>query len=490
MKTRLILLASITLFACSGGDDDDEVLLDRDGGVVVERDAGSTPRDGGATATRDGGVAAADAGFDPTETAVIDIVEPMVEAGWYPSVAVAWIDGDDVYYRGFGDVAGQAPDEDTLYEIGSITKTFTGTMLASAVVRGDLTLATTAQSLLPPNVTMPSRSGIDITVTDLATHMSGLPRLPDNLMPSDPIQPFADYDQAAAYAFLNGYQLPRDPGAVFEYSNFGVALLGDLLAATASVSYEALLDTEILGPLDMSDTTLTLDAEQQTRFAPSFDYDGEPSTNWDLGWHAPSGALKSSTGELVKYARAVIDGAPLSAELTLATTLQVDFNPAIGIGLNWFVLDGGAAVYHNGRTGGYTSFFAVAPAERRAAIVLTNATPFTTDVMGFAVFEAVRGNMYDAPDPQPVVEVEGSVLDANVGAYGAQNFTITITRTGDALYGQPDGQPTFRLYPTSDRYYYLRAVEAALRFDEPDGQGVVAGFDLLQDGRTQRFERR
>ena len=113
--------------------------------------------------------------------------------------------------------SGAAPDGDTVYEIGSITKTFTATLLAQAVLAGRVTLDTPVAQLLP-DFKIPSRSGKEITFGQLGDQHSGLPRLPSNLLPKDGDDPYADYDATKLKAFLAGYELPRDPGASYEYS--------------------------------------------------------------------------------------------------------------------------------------------------------------------------------------------------------------------------------------------------------------------------------
>jgi CubicO group peptidase (beta-lactamase class C family) len=140
------------------------------------------------------------------------------------------VDGDKNEVLAFGQLDnGKAPDGDTVYEIGSMTKTFTATLLAKAVVAGRVTLDTPVAQLLP-DFKVPSRGGKQITLGAIATQHSGLPRLPSNLLRNDPSNPYADYDAVKLKAFLAGYELPRDPGAAYEYSNLGFGLLGYALA--------------------------------------------------------------------------------------------------------------------------------------------------------------------------------------------------------------------------------------------------------------------
>src|SRR5580700_3787583 len=159
----------------------------------------------------------------------------------------------------YGNLANGDPrtlDGDTIFEIGSISKVFTSLLLADMVNRKEVTLDDPAAKYLPENVTMPERSGKSITLLDLSTHSSGLPRLPSNLKLKDPFNPYAGYSVDDLYQFLSSYTLRRDPGSEVEYSNLGAGLLGHLLAYRAGTDYESLIGTRITRPLSMPDTVL------------------------------------------------------------------------------------------------------------------------------------------------------------------------------------------------------------------------------------------
>src|SRR5215470_2283012 len=141
---------------------------------------------------------------------------------------------------------------DTLFEIGSTTKVFTSLLLADMVQRGEVKLDDPVSKYLPPDVKVPERNGRAITLVDLATHTSGLPRMPSNFAPKDPGNPYADYTLDQLYRFLSSYQLTRDIGSQYAYSNMGAALLGNALARGAGTDYEALVRSRICDPLGMS----------------------------------------------------------------------------------------------------------------------------------------------------------------------------------------------------------------------------------------------
>jgi len=201
----------------------------------------------------------------------VGIVVGVVEPGGRRVVGYGRLATDDV----------RRPDGDTVFEIGSITKVFTSIILADMVERGEVALDDPVQRLLPADVRVPTRNGAAITLLHLATHSSGLPRLPENLDPADPANPYADYTVAQLYAFLSSHELGRDIGETVEYSNLGVGLLGHALATRADSDYETLVRDRVLRPLAMLDTSITLTPSGRDRLAAGHDRALDPVANWD-----------------------------------------------------------------------------------------------------------------------------------------------------------------------------------------------------------------
>lgn len=202
------------------------------------------------------------------------------------SIVVAVIDEKGTHFVGYGKTAetldAKDSDENTVFEIGSITKVFTGTLLAEAVSRGEVQLTDPISKYLPKIVKSSKRNGREITLLDLATQSSALPGLPTNFVPKDAGNPYADYTVAQMYDFLSNYQLTRDIGARYEYSNFGMGLLGHILSLRAGKSYEQLVRARILKPLKMNDTTITLSPRLKSRMAQGFDQNGDAVSGWDI----------------------------------------------------------------------------------------------------------------------------------------------------------------------------------------------------------------
>jgi CubicO group peptidase (beta-lactamase class C family) len=206
----------------------------------------------------------------------------------------------------FGDPGpGQPPlDGNSVFEIGSISKVFTATVLAELVREGRVSLDDPAQKYLPDSVHLPTRNGKQITLGNLSSQNSGLPRMPDNFHPADPMNPYADYTVQQMYDFLNGYQLTRDPGEEFEYSNLGVGLLGHILARIVGQSYERMERERVWQPLGMTHTAITFTPWMKAHLALGHSASGEVVPNWDLPTLAGAGAIRSTTNDMLKFASA------------------------------------------------------------------------------------------------------------------------------------------------------------------------------------------
>jgi D-alanyl-D-alanine-carboxypeptidase/D-alanyl-D-alanine-endopeptidase len=286
------------------------------------------------------------------------------------------------------------PDARSLFEIGSVTKVFTGTLLADMAGRGEVRLDEPVADLLPASVRVPSRGGLAITLADLATQSSGLPRLPANMAPKDEANPYADYTEAQLFAFLSSYELPRAPGAAYEYSNLGVGLLGLALARRAGSTYERLIDDRVLGPLRLRDTRISLSPEVRARLAPGHDETGAVVPNWDVPTFAGAGALRSTAADLLTFLAANLaaergeDTSRLARAMRLAhAPRRPTATPGMSIGLAWHVVDASHVVWHNGATGGYHSFVGFDPLRGVGVVVLASSTA-SVDEVGMRLLDA------------------------------------------------------------------------------------------------------
>ena len=339
-----------------------------------------------------GAVALALVAAAPDEATLHGLIKARVDAGKNVGIVVGTVDaGGKKTIAAYGNPGpGALPlDADSVFEIGSITKVFTAIILADMAERGQVKLDDPIAMYLPKNMRVPERSGKKITLIDLSTQTSGLPRMPDNFKPSDVRNPYKDYTVEQLYDFLSRHELRRDPGALFEYSNLGVGLLGHVLTLAAKKPYEQLVKERILDPLDMDHTAITLTPWMQQHLARGHNTANEPVSNWDVGVLGAAGALRSTMNDMLKFAHANLQTKGRLQQVMQKT--HVERAPALkggGIGMNWIIrgLDGQEVIWHNGGTGGYRTWMGVDQKKGLAAVVLTNSAHGADD-LGFALLK-------------------------------------------------------------------------------------------------------
>ena len=403
-----------------------------------------------------------------------------VDAGEYPALVIAYVDGDKSEIDAFGKLDnGNKPDANTVFEIGSITKTFTATLLALDVQSGKLEIDQPVAALLP-GFKVPSRNGKPITLLDLADQHSGLPRLPSNLPPAA-ANPYAAYDGAKLRDFLANYELTRDPGETFEYSNLGVGLLGFALAQNAKKSYGAVVDEKIFGPLQMRSSGTTSNDAMRAHLASGHDVQGKPALNWDFDAFAGAGAIRSSGADMLRYLEANMGrrGDALASAMKFAQAPRRDVSHDMRIGLSWMTRSQrtSSVVWHNGGTAGYCSFLGFTSDGKRGVVILTNIAT-SVDELGFATLLA------DAPIPpaHKTIKLDATALDAYVGTYQlAAHFLLDVTRNGDQLSAQATGQAAFSLFASAPDEFFVKGPPISVSFKR-DAQGKVTSLVLHQNG--------
>jgi CubicO group peptidase (beta-lactamase class C family) len=271
----------------------------------------------------------------------------------------------------------------SIFEIGSITKTFTGLVLAQMVAQGKVKLDDPVRELLPPG-TVARPEGAEITLLDLVTQHSGLPRLPDNFAPADADNPYSDYRPLNLYQFLAAHGVEKPADVPFQYSNLGVGLLGQALADRAGTTYAKLVSEQVIAPLQLSDTGVSLSAGQQARFIQGHTSDNRLARSWDLDALAGAGALRSTATDMLSFLEANLhpesfaasgSGAArtLAAALVQSQQLRADAGN-MKIAFAWFYNPQTKEYWHNGATGGYSSYAFFSPQGDYAGVVLLNRT--------------------------------------------------------------------------------------------------------------------
>lgn len=412
----------------------------------------------------------------------------FADAGAGPALVIAMVDDGRSQIAGYGHLAdGRAPDASTVFEIGSVTKTFTALLLAREVQQGTVKLDTPVSALLP-DFRIPSRDGKAITLGLLAEQYSGLTRLPDNLQPANPADPYADYGRQRLQAFLAGYALPRDPGAAYEYSNLGFGLLGFALAEHAHISYGELLQREVLAPLGMPSTSAELTPALRTRLAPGHDGAGKPAGHWHLDALAGAGALMSDGTDMLRYLQANMGVAktPLAEAMKTAQTPRLQAGQLGRIGLAWMTTPtpAGDVIWHNGETGGYASFIGFTADGRHGVAILTNAA-VDPQALGFAALSP----QLPLPVAHKAVAMSTAQLGAYVGQYAlAPGFVLDVFLDGDQLFARATGQGAFPIYASARDAFFAGVGGIAIDF-ERDAHGKVTGLVLHQNGTDRHADR-
>jgi CubicO group peptidase (beta-lactamase class C family) len=300
----------------------------------------------------------------------------FVDTGMNPGLSVALVQRNprtrqlEAMLLNFGTAekdGGNPVDSNTVYEIGSITKIFTGVLLAEAVDAGRMKLSDPIQNYLPEGVTAPTYEGAPITLAQLATHRSGLPRD----LGSDSLSDL--------YSWLNGFDLERPPGAGYAYSNLGFALLGDILARNANTDYGTLAFQSVSQPLGLWNTSEALSEDQASRLAQGYSGDGSPAAYFpESGAMSGAGYLHSSLNDMARFVAENMDpdSTPLPRDLLLAQQVESEGpNPGTGTGLGWEIEALGAPqqrLFKGGVTLGFSSYISISNDRTWGLALLSN----------------------------------------------------------------------------------------------------------------------
>jgi serine-type D-Ala-D-Ala carboxypeptidase/endopeptidase len=411
-----------------------------------------------------------------------DLCRERVDLEETPGIAVAWLeDGKVNYYNyGFSNIAAKQPvSSKTLFEIGSITKTFTCSVLSLLVVRKELALDDAAQKYLS-TIKLPEKNGKQITLLNLATAHSGLSRMPTNFSPADPMNPYVDYTEKQLSELLSSYKLSWEPGYQYEYSNLGMGTLGFLLTQYKKTTYSNLVRENLFRPLGMKQTFISGERKSKDLATGYADKAPMPAWTWaDQSVLTGAGGIVSNTEDMMKYLVAQLENSntPLNnafkeahKERTTAGTMQ--------IGLGWHIKDH-KYIWHNGGTGGFRSFAGFDPEKKRAIVILTNSTAGADD-LGFHWLN-------DASPLKPIIKtitLEPTVLKEYEGVYEiVPQFKITVTVEGTALMAQATNQPKFQIYAEAIDKFFFKVVPAKITF-ERNSENKIEKLTLHQNGQV------
>ena len=382
-------------------------------------------------------------------------------------------------------------DGSSVFEIASLTKVLTALVLADMANRGRLKLDSPVTTCLPDGVKIPQHAGKQITFLDLVTHTSGLPLRPTNLASQTALNKYAGYTVKQLYEGLATFELPRDPGTAFEYSNWAFGLLGNALGHCAGKSYEALLAERVTGPLGMRDTTFVSSGAARSHLAAAYDAKLQPVPNEGLGALNGSGGAYSTVNDLLAFIELFLGRGPQQLTTAAATMLEPrrpGDGPDTRMGLGWRVTTskGLVTLWSSGRADGYRAFMGLDPKARVAVVALTNAaTNVGVDDIGWHVLDP-RVAIARA---HPRVSVAADVLERYVGRYLFDDGVfMTVAREDDHLVVQMDKQGPSAIFASGPREFFPEDIEAQFVFDDA-GQAPAQSLVLNQDGQSYKAVR-
>lgn len=312
-------------------------------------------------------------------------------------LSIAFIENGSVQFYGIkrtNDSIKTIENHQSVFEIGSVSKVFTATLLAGFATNNQLNLNDSIAAYLDYELA----ADASISFENLANHTSGLPRLPSNLsiLSIDPHNPYKNYDEKKLVEYLTQkMNLEQLPGEKYAYSNLGAGLLGFILSKKFDATYGALLDNHIFSKYNMNNSTTTRPSIEH-KLVKGLDTSGEPTSNWDLSALQGCGGILSSTEDLSKFALAHFDDDNKTLALTRQPTFTINENMDMALG--WHILNKQTSskwYWHNGGTGGYTASITIDTSNKNGVIILSNVSAFhkkmgNIDELCFALMNTLK----------------------------------------------------------------------------------------------------
>lgn len=343
------------------------------------------------------------------ESVINTAISPLVDINLpvkkrYVGIWVGLVSEDREFSRGFGETTlgnGSAPTESTFFEIGSISKTFTGILLSLS----GYDLNKDVQDFFPNGLRLPRYNGSPVKLLHLVTHTSGLPSIGANVQS---LEQFLNYSFTDASNFINEFTLKQVPGSSYIYSNLGFGLLANILEGGSSddqtIHYETLIKN-ITTPLQMNETVVFLNSEQQVRFCESYDDNGNPHSQWNWGkdsLNAGAGAIKSTGSDMLKYLKANMGQihSPIDSAIQQSHSELFRVSDNLSIAYGWHILKGpnNKVIWHNGATGGFQTFIGFNKEKNVGVILMANTAHRTEtepvdpriDLAGFQILKNMK----------------------------------------------------------------------------------------------------
>lgn len=417
-----------------------------------------------------------------------DYIKVRMDTEKTPAIAIAISDSNgNITYLNYGTFAftdNRQVSETSIFEIGSITKSFTGILMQILMTEHGISGDTPVTEILQKDNALPNFDSNHITIKHLLSHTSSLPRLPGNLSPTNMNDPYKEYTNEQLYRYLSAVEISREPGSEFEYSNMAYMLLGNLAEIIGGAPYDDLVRTYITGPLGMR-STMRLVADDSRFVAPTAS--GTVVSPWNMDHTRGFGELKSTTTDLIRLMQAGTRHLPYEyvSAFTPGREIQISIQENFGMALGWFIATNHSdtIVFHGGGTGGFRTFAGYSTVTGRSAVVFANSNDDVQDIGRYLI-----NNAYTMKKVNPVAVLNDEQFELLVGRYtnpGVPSFYITFD--GAVLHARMDGQPALPLTPLTETRFTNSTVQAEIHFEITDNQSTK--LTLLQGGNRIEFER-
>lgn len=322
--------------------------------------------------------------FGQTQTQIDSINYLLNQLPNNSQMAIAFVNSENVSYYGAikenGEIK-QIDNHKSVFEIGSITKVMTSTILANLVYKGKIALDDPLQKHVPFKIKRPEKNGKTVTIKMLSNHTSGLTRMPSGftlLALFNPENPYKNYNlNRMEKYFKRKMKMNRTPGKNALYSNIGVAFLGNVLGYIENIPYDILLDKYVIRKYGMSSTSLDQNKIKENLVL-GVNQNGDVVSNWDMNAFNPAGGVLSSVENLSRFAQANFFEDPI---LDLQRKKTGEYNEKIDMALGWLIFneEGETIYWHNGGTGGYSSDMSINVNAKKSIIILSNVSAFVNE---------------------------------------------------------------------------------------------------------------
>ncbi|MGJ8662120.1 MAG: serine hydrolase domain-containing protein [Marinicella sp.] len=372
---------------------------------------------------------------------------------------------------------------DSVYEIGSISKTFTGLLLAQLIEEKQVELDGAVQAYWPEPFELVDKLNQPITLKQLSTHTSGLPRLPGNL-PMFAKDPYAEYDREQLLLGIKMVQAQQS-GSNYVYSNFAVGLLGETLAVVSGESYNSLIKRNILEPMSLNSTYMELDEVPQQHLAQG--YSGIKAVEpWRFKALAGAGSIRSNITDLLAFGVSHLN--PANAQLSTMTQSATSVHyqqGSIKVGLGWHI-DTAGIIWHNGGTAGFKSIILIDPVQQKVAAGITNqSNDSIEDIVAHLMNHSQPMDKHDFP-----VEASVDHLRQYTGQFKLKNsdHTSEIRLINDQLFFTAPKQPKQRMTYVGNDTFIFKLLKVKIKFLKNSTEQISA-YELMGWGEPQMYEK-